>query len=150
MPNRTKIFIGHHKDDEDEKRRVYTHIAPYEKLGLLKFWCTGDILPGEDVSEAIDKALLDVKIAITLISIDFINEELDSQRVTNVIKNHQNAGLEILPILIRPCNWDVVDWIKVNEANMIPKSGKALSLYKKSKVEALLADFAKVIRSKVD
>jgi len=112
MAERKKIFIVHHESDRNEKELVYNHLAPYEKIGLLKFWCTSNILPGQNIFEEIDKALKDVKAAIPLISIDFLNKKLDSQEMEIIFANHRKNGLKLFPILVCPCIWETVNWLE--------------------------------------
>ena len=149
MSNRKKVFIGHHENDNQQKELVYSHLAPLEKNGLLKFWCISEILPGQNIAEEIDKALRDVKIAIPLISIDFVNKELDSEEIKKVINNHQNDGLKLYPILLKPCIWEEIEWLSQKGIQILPKNNKPLSKFDESEVDEILSNFARKIRGTI-
>ncbi|MEO1261174.1 MAG: toll/interleukin-1 receptor domain-containing protein [Bacteroidota bacterium] len=146
MENRIKAFISHDKNDKKIKETIHNHLKILDTNGYLKFWCTEDIKPGEDYEKRMDQELRDVKVAIPLISSDYINLEKESKNISKIINNHQQNGLMLFPILLSSCMWEEIDWLNKEYVNLTPANEKPLDLLNKAKRKTVLTEFGRKIR----
>ena len=71
MP-RTNIFICYSHKDKKWIDRLMVHLRPLSLAGIADDWADTKIDPGQKWRDEIKKALQQAKVAILLISIDFI------------------------------------------------------------------------------
>src|SRR5436305_10853771 len=69
-PNRTKVFISYSRKDDKHLERLRVHLAAYR--GIVDLWDDSKITPGADWHEEIKKAIQSAKVAVLLISPDFL------------------------------------------------------------------------------
>jgi tetratricopeptide (TPR) repeat protein len=139
------IFISYSHDDEDWKDRLVKHLEVAQQQGLIKLWDDRRIEAGEDWYQAIVDAMDAGSIAILLVSKNSLTSKfILSQEVPRLLKRRDEEGLRIFPIIIEPCDWEAVAWLK--RMQLRPKDGKPLSGGRKHQVETKLAAIAKEIR----
>lgn len=123
---RTKVFISYAHKDDKHRERVVEHLNVLEAEGLIERWDDRLIGAGEDWAEEIDKALLTCKVAVLLISPAFLGSKfVKNVEVPALVERHGQNGMRIVPVLIRDCPWEVVDWLK--KLQMRPKDAKPLA-----------------------
>jgi tetratricopeptide (TPR) repeat protein len=65
------------------------------------------------------------------------------------LRRREREGLVILPVLIRPCDWEAHEWIRATQ--MLPSEGKSVALdFKGKKIDIAYTQVAKRVRSIVD
>ena len=125
MKKPIKVFISYsHKDEEwkDMLRRKLNVLVRAKKIAA---WDDREIKPGQNWFQQIEANLVSCDIAIVLVSdhsLDslFINEE----EVTRLLQLKDQNKIEVIPVLIDPCEWKHVEWISENQ--MIPRDGVSL------------------------
>ncbi len=70
---RTKIFISYSHRDEKFRARLRTYLFQLEKAGLVDVWDDKKIEAGQHWREEIRAAVSVAKVAILLVSIDFLS-----------------------------------------------------------------------------
>jgi TIR domain len=125
--DRTKIFLGYAHEDESWKDLLVLHLAVLERQGLVHVWADTRIQIGADWQMQIQKALDDSQVAVLLISPNFLRSEfILNSEVPTLIQAHAERGMKVLPIIIRPCAWRIVDWLSKRQVR--PKNGRAIAL----------------------
>jgi hypothetical protein len=61
-----------------------------------------------------------------------------------LLQRRATEGLRIFPIIIKPCDWEAVDWLR--RMNLRPKDGKPLSGGNDYEIDLALTEIAKEIR----
>ena len=113
------IFIGYSHKDKGYKDRLVTFLNIYELKGLFKTWDDGHIRPGEkwraEISEAIQKA----KVAVLLITADFLASDfIQDTELPEVKRRHESERLVVLPVICKPCPWKQIKWLE--ELQVLP------------------------------
>lgn len=144
MPNST-LFLSYSHHDEVWKKRIASHLGV---LGALEIWDDRKILPGESWLPAIEVALEEARIAILVVSADFLTSRfIQQEEVPRLLKLRQEKGLIVIPVIARPCAWKTIKWLA--QIQCFPKDGRALSPLRKAQVENELATLALLVQDKL-
>ena len=120
------VFISYSHKDEIWKDRLLPHLGMLEKAGRLTIWEDKDIDAGATWYDEIKKAMEDAEVAVCLISADYLNSDFClKEEIPYFLECRKSNGMVLLPILIRPCAWDAIDWLKAIQ--MLPRDGKAVA-----------------------
>jgi hypothetical protein len=105
---------------------------------LLRIWEDTQIVAGETWRSRIEEELEQSKVAVLLISSSFLTSDfIQREEIPRLLQRRERAGLRIIPLLVRPCAWDNVGWLKPIECR--PKSRKFLSRLKTQSEDVLAA-----------
>src|SRR5215471_7217732 len=144
--NRTKAFISYSHKDESWKDRLMTHLAVLEFEGLLHIWADTRIAAGDDWYKRIQNAMDDSRVAVLLVSPDFLASKfIRNEEVPRLLQLHADSGMLILPLIARPCAWQLVPWLSRTQVR--PKNGKPLSMGNDNDSDADLAAFTYEVAS---
>jgi tetratricopeptide (TPR) repeat protein len=139
------IFISYSHNDEKWKDLLVTQLGVSQQQGLLELWDDRRIGAGEDWYEAIMKAMDTGSVAILLISSNSLTSDfILKKEVPRLLKRRDDEGLRIFPIIVEPCDWEAVEWLK--RMQLRPKDAKPLSGGNKHQINTKLATIAKEIR----
>lgn len=103
-PVRSKIFISYCHRDRRWLERLMDYLKPMESLGLIDVWVDTRINPGDLWRDEIDRALNATKVALLLISINFINSRFITEvELPTLLKAAETDGVLILPVFVGSC-----------------------------------------------
>jgi hypothetical protein len=109
LQNRTNVFISYSHKDTKYLLRLQTHLTVYERNKLLDIWDDTKILGGALWHEEIQKALKQAKIAILLVSADFLASKFIAENeLPPLLFAAKAGGARILPIILSPCGFETV------------------------------------------
>lgn len=146
---RTQVFVSYSHKDEDWKHRIYTHLDVLQKNGRLKLWCDREIRAGSQWRDKIDAELSSAKVAVLVISPNFLASKfITEHEVPPLLQKHQQKGMELVPVLLRDCVWEEVDWLR--NMQILPRDAKPVVSFQESMVDAILADIARAVLKFVD
>ncbi|MBW4691423.1 MAG: leucine-rich repeat domain-containing protein [Lyngbya sp. HA4199-MV5] len=102
-----RLFYSYSHKDELLRDELEVHLKLLQRYGLIQNWHDRRIMPGADWQQELDTNLEQADIILLLISPDFINSDYCFQKeMTRALERHKAEAAIVVPILIRPVNWD--------------------------------------------
>nr|VFJ89019.1 MAG: AAA ATPase domain-containing protein [Candidatus Kentron sp. LFY] len=100
----SQVFIGYSRKDKPFLDELRTHLAPYLRSGSVRAWSDKEIPPGarwlHDMEKTHDKA----RVAVLLVSPDFLASEfIHDNELGSFLQGAEAGGITILWILVRAC-----------------------------------------------
>lgn len=106
--NRNKVFISYSHFDKDFLVDIQRHFKPF--LKHIDYWDDSKILPGQKWKEEITKAIKETKIAILLVSTDFLGSEfIVTNELPPLLNAAEKEGAVILIVILKPCLFEEFD-----------------------------------------
>jgi Domain of unknown function (DUF4062)/TIR domain len=144
-PRLPTIFLSYSHRDEGWKDRLLAHLGIAAEEGLLAVSNDRQIGAGADWLQKIQEAIEAARVAVFLISADFLTSRfIRGTEVPQFLKRRVTTGLQIFPVIVRSCDWQVVPWLSPLQAR--PRDGKPLAGFRGDRIDAELATIAKEIR----
>jgi hypothetical protein len=99
---RNKVFVSYSHLDKDFLTDIQRHFKPF--LNQIDFWDDTKIQPGQKWKEEIRKAINETKVAILLVSTDFLGSEfIATDELPPLLKAAEENGAVILIVILKPC-----------------------------------------------
>jgi len=134
-PNRTRIFISYSYRDQRYVRELQAHLQYYERGGSIDFWDDTKITPGSLWHREIEKAITSAKIALLLVSQDYLASKfIVEEELPLLLAVAQREGVKILSVIVRPCLFEDTALAQFQTVN---SPSKPLSSMSKSSREAV-------------
>ncbi|OWV28704.1 toll/interleukin-1 receptor domain-containing protein [Halomonas campaniensis] len=103
-----KVFISYSHKDESYKESLLEHMASLRRSGLIDEWHDRKIIPGQNWAEEISENVASSNLIIFLVSASFLNSDYCiTKEASKAMEMHANGEAILVPILIRPCKWDI-------------------------------------------
>jgi len=98
------VFISYCHADAGWLDRVKVHLRPLARRTALDIWEDSRISPGQEWREEIAKALARARVAILIVSADFLASEfVVSNELPPLLHRAAQGGLLVLPLIVSPC-----------------------------------------------
>jgi tetratricopeptide (TPR) repeat protein len=98
-----KVFISYSHEDAKWLERLHVHLKPIEREGTIDLWDDTKIKPGIQWKQAIIDALEIAKVAVLLISADFLGSDFIAEHeLPTLLARAQAHGTTILPVILSP------------------------------------------------
>ncbi len=121
------VFISYSSKDREWLDRLLPHLDLLKKQKLLDIWEDSRIDGGDIWFEEIKRAMNSSSIAILLVTANFLSSDFVlKEEVPHFLQEQRLRGMIIIPILIRPCLWEAIPWIKAIQ--MLPGKGKSVAV----------------------
>ena len=102
---RDRVFISYSRDDEVWFERFRTHLGPYVRSGSIGLWDDTQIGPGEKWEEKINEALLRTKVALLLVTPNYLNSDfINSTELPHFVAAAERKELTILWVPVSPAS----------------------------------------------
>jgi len=137
------IFISYSHKDRVWKDRVATFIECMKRHRNVDYatWDDGEISPSQNWKNMIEQAINKAKVAVLLVSPDsLISQFIFDVEVPLLLKRANSGEMALVPVIVRPCAWEVVDWL--SKIQLHPSGGEALSSKKDYEIEEHLKQLA--------
>ena len=139
----TNVFISYSHQDAKYLKRLKIHLKPCERSGLLDIWDDTRIEGGAVWHEEIKKALKRAKIAILLVSADFLASKFIAENeLPPLLAAAKAGGTRILPIILSPCGFNDTELAVYQTLNSPSVSLAGMNFHQR---ESLWAKAAEII-----
>ncbi|EGV33848.1 TIR protein [Thiorhodococcus drewsii AZ1] len=102
----TPVFISYSHADTEWLKRLQIHLKPFERKGMISPWDDTKIKPGMKWKEQIIQALNASKIAILLVSADFLASDfIVDNELPPLLASAKRHGTTIVPVILKPCSF---------------------------------------------
>jgi hypothetical protein len=103
-PLRSKVFISYSHKDKRFLERLLVHLKPLELSGLTEVWSDRRIASGQKWREEIRQAIATARVAILLVSIDFLTSDfITRNELPPLLRDAKKDRVLIVPVIIQPC-----------------------------------------------
>src|SRR5581483_1320225 len=124
------------------REQLSAHLHLLVRKGLLSEWHEQLIAAGAHAAQERYRAWRSADILLLLLSADyFASEEYDSHEMQQALERHRLGQLLIIPILMRPCDWQSTD---VAHLQCLPRDGIPVTMSENQ--DASLLSIAQEIR----
>lgn len=140
---RNQIFISYSHKDSEWLDKLKTHLKPLERNHSISMWDDTKILAGSKWKIEIQNALKTAKVAILLVSPDFLASDfIANHELPHLLNAAEKEGLTIIWIAVRPSLYaktELAEFQSVNNPSM------PLSSLTRSKVDKILVQIAEQV-----
>ncbi|HZF11744.1 MAG TPA: TIR domain-containing protein [Thermoanaerobaculia bacterium] len=134
------VFISYSHQDKRWKDKLVKHLGVLEQEGLLVPWDDRRIETGTDWLPAIEKAMSRARVAVLLVSAEFLTSKFIRQKeVPRLLERREKEGMRVIPVIARSCNWPKVGWLASIQAAL---GGKPLASLRGNKIDEALTALA--------
>jgi hypothetical protein len=113
-----KVFISYSHTDSEWLKRLQIQLKPIEKKGLIDRWDDTKLKSGVLWREEIKKALDSTKIAILLVSADFLASDfIADNELPPLLLAAKSEGAKVFPVIISPCGFKYSELEKFQAVN---------------------------------
>ena len=138
-PGRDQVFISYSHRDERWLRRLQVHLRPLERHRLIRRWDDTLLQAGNDWRREIRDAIAHAKVAILLVSADFIASDfVFTDELPPLLSAAQSEGAVVLPIIVSPCRFEQMHELSRFQAFNPPS--KPLAAMTRIRQEQIFAD----------
>jgi tetratricopeptide (TPR) repeat protein len=117
------VFISYSHKDEEEKEKLLSHLGVLGKADLIDVWCDDRIGAGSDWEQEIRQAMAQAKVAILLVSANFLTSDfILGEELPTLLQRREAEGLTVFPVIAKACAWETVEWLA--KMNVRPKNGR--------------------------
>ncbi len=144
---RTKVFISYCHKDAEWLARLEVHLKPMTRSGEITLWSDSEIKPGSNWKEEILRAIDATKVAILLVSADFLASDfITDNELPRLLAAASKGGAVILPVILSPCRFLKTEGISEFQALNDP-ARPLISMTKAEQEEEFVKITEKVERS---
>jgi hypothetical protein len=119
ISNRAGVFVSYSHDNKHDLDRLLVHLKS-AKLNdnTVKYWDDTQIKPGEMWHDAIKKAIASARVAILLISVDYLASEfILRNELPSLLMASEEEGMTILPVILGPCIFQYTNLARFQAVN---------------------------------
>jgi len=139
---RNKVFISYSHNDKDWLEKVQTHLKVLEHEGVtVNLWDDTKIKAGTKWHNEITKALSTAKVAILLVSTEFLASDfIYTDEIPPLLKAAEKDGATILPLILKPCRY--TKHAKLSTFQAVNDPAKPLSKLEENEQDEILVELA--------
>lgn len=98
-----KVFVSYSHADASYLNRILVHLRPIEREGLIDLWSDTKLQVGDQWREEVHEAVDSARVAILLISADFLASEfIVTDELPPLLAAAEKRGTRILPVILKP------------------------------------------------
>ncbi|HEY5326136.1 MAG TPA: toll/interleukin-1 receptor domain-containing protein [Mucilaginibacter sp.] len=140
IQERNKVFISYSHFDSEYLIDIQRHFKPF--LSQIDCWDDSKIQPGQKWKDEIKKAIEGTKVAILLVSTDFLGSEfISTDELPPLLKAAEENGAVILIVILKPCLFEEFEALNKYQA-MNPPNNPVMKM-NKTEVEELYVNLVR-------
>lgn len=144
---RTKVFVSYSHKDKDILADVQRHFKPLKTD--IELWDDERIKAGAKWKEEIRQAIKTTKVAILLISTDFLGSEfIATEELPPLLEAAEKEGAVILPLILKPCIFEEMHHL--NQYQALNPPSRPLSSMDANEREELLVNMVRQTKRILD
>lgn len=126
--DRNLVFVSYSHADAKWLTGMRSHLKLLERHAGIEQWDDTKIKPGTQWREEIQSALQRAKVAVLLVSADFLTSDfIASNELPPLLNAAQEHGTLILALIVRPCRFETTELARFQAVNPPSKPLSALS-----------------------
>jgi diguanylate cyclase (GGDEF)-like protein len=147
-----KIFICYSHKDKKWLQRLRVHLKPMEREGRIEAWDDTRIDIGSKWLTEIQEAIRNARVAILLVSADFLASDfIDRVELPSLLRGADAGIIEVVPVIVSPCSFASCQ--RLGEYQALNGPDKPLSDMKRTDAEKVLVRLGdhlrKIVRDEV-
>jgi hypothetical protein len=104
---RCSVFNSYSHKDKKFAEQLLTHLKPLERTIGVEAWSDVQIRPGDKWLEKIKTALAEAKVAVMLVTKDFLASDfIDQHELGPLLREAARGGTRVLWVPLRACSWN--------------------------------------------
>ena len=124
-PTPLSVFISYSHQDEAFKNELMAHLTNLQRQQKIQAWDDRNIEAGAEWDRAIKQALEEAQIVLMLITPQFMaSNYCYDQEMKQALERHDAGTARVIPILIRPVDWQETPFSKLQ---VLPKDAKPVT-----------------------
>jgi len=140
------VFISYAHKDRKLRDELAVHLGNLRNQQVISDWYDGDLIPGTEWEQDILEHLRTARIILLLISAHFMASSFCQDiEMQEAIARHQARQARVIPILLRPTDWQDAPFAKLQ---VLPSHGKPVSRWPTH--DDAFADVIKGIRRAIE
>lgn len=149
LSKRSKVFICYSHNDEEWLNRVLLHLKYLEKKGIIDVWVDRRIKAGQNWKKEINKALDSSKVAILLISQNFLASDfIIDNELPLLLAAANNDEAKIIQLVLKPCS--INTYRELLKFQMINEPKNPMIKLNEFEQEELLVKLAKAVKQALE
>ncbi|MBA3240619.1 MAG: toll/interleukin-1 receptor domain-containing protein [Acidobacteria bacterium] len=146
---RSKVFISYSHQDAAWLRRLRVHLRPLEREHRVEIWDDTRIKPGSRWKEEIGQALAATKVAVLLISADFLASDFIARdELPQLLSAAEKDGATILPVILSPSRFEKTP--SLSQFQAVNDPSEPLIGLTRVKQEAVLVKVSEIIEASLN
>jgi hypothetical protein len=144
LVKRDRVFISYSHKDQRWLKRLQVHLKPLEQSGVVTRWDDTMIDAGQNWRDQISQALAAAKVAILLISADFLASDfISTNELPPLLAAAESEGATILPVIISPCRFTQIPHLAQFQA--VNQPSQPLITLSKGRQEAIFVKVSETV-----
>jgi hypothetical protein len=143
---RNRVFVSYSHKDNRWLERLQVHLKPLENLGALERWDDTLIEPGDRWREEIRRALELARVAVLIISADFLASDfIMKDELPPMLTAAEKGGATILPLIASSCRFEETE--SLSQFQAVNHPSKPLDAMRKPKREEVFVKLVRLIEN---
>ncbi|HNL08853.1 MAG TPA: COR domain-containing protein, partial [Chitinophagales bacterium] len=109
-----RVFISYAQEDLPHLETLKAQLSVFERNKTLQLWYDREMKAGEEWDKSIQAQLQSADVILLLISANYFRVEKNyiwNNEMPSIVRRHNEKVSLVIPIIIRPCNWQEDRWL---------------------------------------